>query len=392
MVKGFRFSGLHVGIKEDREKSDLALIVSDHPASAAAVFTLNRVRAAPVLLSAQRVPSENVRAIVVNSGNANACTGEQGMRDAMAMTSQVAQLLDGDPHQVLVASTGVIGRLLPMDVIGAGIKGAFNELDGSDRALAAAAQAILTTDTRTKIARRSLEINHRRIELVGFAKGAAMIGPNMATMLSFLLTDARVSSAKLSQALHRAVADTFNAISVEGHTSTNDTVFFLANGASGQDIGPFEDCAFEQATLELADELATMIVDDAEGATHRIDIEVSGTASDDDARRIAQSVANSPLVKTAIAGADPNWGRVCSAAGYAGVEFEEKDMSLWLNGELLYDRGAPTKFDPAATSKILRQQRNTLVRLVFTLGNGRARWRTSDLTAEYVRLNADYTT
>lgn len=219
-----------------------------------------------------------------------------------------------------------------------------------------------------------------------------MIGPNMATMLSFLLTDARVSSAKLSQALHRAVADTFNAISVEGHTSTNDTVFFLANGASGQDIGPFEDCAFEQATLELADELATMIVDDAEGATHRIDIEVSGTASDDDARRIAQSVANSPLVKTAIAGADPNWGRVCSAAGYAGVEFEEKDMSLWLNGELLYDRGAPTKFDPAATSKILRQQRNTLVRLVFTLGNGRARWRTSDLTAEYVRLNADYTT
>lgn len=390
LPKGFQFAGICAGIKPSGKK-DLALLVSDRPCSAAGVFTTNRVRAAPVQACQSRLLSEEIRGVVINSGNANACTGQQGRDDAETMCSDLARSLGCQSQQILVCSTGVIGRLLPMPVISAGIEKATTHLSASLQALEDAATAILTTDTRTKVSVQTVEIDGRPVHVLGIAKGAAMIGPNMATMLAFVLTDAAASPASLQNLLRAAVDDSFHCISVEGHTSTNDTVLLLANGASGVTIdehnGPFA-----SALRAVCQELAQAIIEDAEGASHKITIDVTGTRTDEEAKRIAKTVADSALVKTAIYGNDPNWGRICSAAGYAGVDFQEADMSLKVNGTLLYDRGKPTDFDEAAESQRMRDQRETLVELIFTLGEGHCRFWTSDLTREYVHLNADYTT
>lgn len=383
---GFRAAGLKAGIKPSGGL-DLALLAADGPCAAAGRFTTNRVAAAPVQWCRPLVPSASIRGIVVNAGNANAATGEQGLRNARRMAECAAEALGGTPEQYLVASTGVIGRQLAMDRVEAGIAGAAGLLSAGAEGFDLASRAILTTDTRPKVV--SIAAGH--YTLFGMAKGAAMIGPRMATMLGFLLTDAPIAPDDLDRILGEAVEETFNCISVEGHTSTNDTVLALASGSGGPLAGaPLVD--FEVALHRACAELASAIVDDAEGATHRIIIDVEGCADREQARTIARAVADSPLVKTAIHGADPNWGRIVSAAGYAGVPFEESGLSLWVNGTELYREGAPLDFDAAAVSAGIKAEKDVSLRLLLDLGTASIRFWTSDLTAEYIRLNADYTT
>ena len=391
LAHGYRYAGVHCGIRPDPDRLDLALVVSDEAAAAAGVFTQNRVCAAPVRVSQERLPSAAARGIVICSGNANACTGEQGMRDARRMTERAARTLECRAEQMLVCSTGVIGRLLPMDRVEPGIADAGKKLSPDAAAFDRAARAILTTDTRIKVSTRSLAIDGTEVRITGFAKGAAMIGPNMATMLAFVLTDAPVAMDDLARLAPQAAERSFNSISVEGHTSTNDSLIFLANGAGPKLTGAALR-RFEESATSVCADLARAIAADAEGASHLITIDVEGLRSEDEARRVAKAVADSALVKTAIFGADPNWGRIVSAAGYAGVAFEETDLSLWLGDFLLYERGAPTPFDAAQVSAWLKNHREIPMRLQFTLGSARCTFYTCDLTYEYVRLNADYTT
>jgi glutamate N-acetyltransferase/amino-acid N-acetyltransferase len=387
LARGYRYAGIVSGLRSEPDRRDVAVVLSDRPARAAGVFTQNRVCAAPVQISRERLPSADVRGIVVCSGNANACTGEQGLADARRMAQLVASHLPCRPEQVLVASTGVIGRPLPMPILEAGIPKAVREAAPGRDALNHAAHAILTTDTGIKIATRE----QGGFTITGFAKGAAMIGPNMATMLGFVLTDAAVNEADLHHTLKAATERSFNVISVEGHTSTNDTVFLLANGEGAPLAGP-ELAAFQDAVTSVCVELARKIALDAEGAEHLITIEVDGCRTDAEAKQIAKTIAESALVKTAVFGADPNWGRVVSAAGYSGVMFEEKDLSLWMGDMLLYRNGTPLPFDAASASGYLKHNREVHFKLKFTLGSGRCTFYTCDLTNEYVRLNADYTT
>ena len=390
LPKGYRAVAVRAGIKPSGNL-DLAIFASDEPASAAGTFTTNRIAAAPVQWDRARVPSSKVRAIVVNAGNANAATGAQGLADAKATAEAAALALDCEPDAVLVASTGVIGHPLPMDRLLAGLAHALEELDHSQASFRAASEAIMTTDTHPKVVTRVATIGGTEVRLIGICKGAAMIGPRMATMLAFFLTDAAVESDALATILRGAVDRSFNCVSVEGHESTNDTVLLLANGAAG---GPpvGNDPAFAAMVEDSCVELARMIAGDGEGATHRITIDVEGARTVEEARTVARAVADSPLVKTAIHGADPNWGRIVSAAGYSGVPFAEADLSLWLNGVPLYRDGAPIPFDAVSVSAGIRADREVGIRLVFGLGSASLRFWTCDLTAEYVRLNADYTT
>jgi len=391
--KGYKMAGVHCRLKKDPDKPDLALVESDRPATAAGVYTQNLVHAAPVALDRERTPSASIRAVVVNAGNANACTGRRGMDDARRMAALAAAACGAGPEEALVMSTGVIGHFLPMDKIEQGIAAAAVKLGDSDNHLQSAARAILTTDTVTKLSGRTVVLEGIEIRVIGFAKGAAMIGPNMATMLALILTDAALAPQTAQQALADVVNDTFNCISVEGHMSTNDTVLLLANGAAGG--RPLEGDSlgqFRAALGEVCGELARAIPADGEGATHLVTIDVTGCATRADARRIAKTVAESALVKAAIAGADPNWGRIVSAAGYAGVPLAPGRIRLRLNGTLLFDQGAPVPLDAAAVSASLRENRETHVELVFGEGTAAARFWTTDLTAEYVRLNADYHT
>ncbi len=390
---GFSGTALYCGVKEDTSKLDLSLIVSDRPAVGVGVYTQNLVKAAPVLLDKERTPSESIRGVIINSGVANACTGEQGMQDAESMTALTAEAIDSEAEQVLVLSTGVIGEHLPMDKISSGIAKAATQLAGDDHSLQLAAQGMMTTDTVHKIRSRKVNISGREITVTGLAKGAAMIGPNMATMLGIVMTDAPLLSADAQEALSEAVVESFNCISVDGHTSTNDTVLLLANGAAGGEPLADKDLAAFRATLvEVCEDLAISIPTDGEGATHLITVEVHGCATKDEAIRIAKTIADSPLVKTAVAGADPNWGRIVSAAGYAGVPFDPEKVALLINGLQVYENGTPVDFDEATVSDSIKNNRDTL--LVLLLGEGKysARFWTTDLTAEYVRLNADYRT
>ena len=391
--QGFRVAGVHCGIKRNPNKEDCALVVSERPCAAAGVYTQNLVFAAPVKLDRARTPSDRIRVVAINSGNANACTGERGEQDALEMSRLAAQACGAQAEQALVLSTGIIGEFLPMEKISAGIQAAAARLGGSDDALLTAARGMLTTDTRHKLAGKTLELSGRKVQITGMAKGAAMIGPNMATMLCVLLTDARLEPAQAQASLSAAVNNSFNCISVEGHMSTNDTVLLLANGAAGgESLSGGDLTAFEQALNEVCVELAQAIPADGEGVSHVVTIDVAGCASREAAHRIAKTVANSPLVKTAIAGADPNWGRIVSAAGYSGVAFDPRGVSLKVNGFSLYQQGAPTKFDAKAVSESIRSQRDTSVVLQFSEGSASVRFWTTDLTAEYVKLNADYHT
>ncbi len=387
----WRFASQSCGIRGDTNRRDLAIVISDAPATAAGVFTQNRVFAAPVRVCRERLPSSDVRGLVVCSGNANACTGREGYEDALRMCSLTAESVGCKPQQVLIASTGVIGRRLPMQKIEAGIRQASATLQPTSTALADAAQAILTTDTCIKVSTRRIKAGTADIVLSGFAKGAAMIGPNMATMLAFVLSDASVASGDLQRIIARAAEQSFNAISVEGHTSTNDSLIVLANGTGPhlQGVALFE---FSEAVTSVCRDLARAIAADAEGAKHLITLEVEGLRTEAEAQRVARTIANSALVKAAIYGADPNWGRIVSAAGYAGVEFAETDLSLWLGDALLYQAGTPLQFDARQVSGYLRDNREVHMRLRFTLGSAKFTFWTCDLTPEYVHMNADYTT
>lgn len=391
--RGYRLAGVHCGIKRNPAKHDLALIVSERPAVAAGVYTQNQVVAAPVLLNRARTPSETIRAVAVNSGNANACTGDRGLDDAKAMARHAAEAAGIRAEEVLVLSTGIIGEFLPLKKIAAGLAAAAGKLADDDEALAAAARGMMTTDTVHKLAGRTLELAGRTVQLTGLAKGAAMIGPRMATMLAVVLTDAPLKSSDAQAWLAAAVDESFNCISVDGHMSTNDSVLLLANGVTGGEPLTGTDAeAFRAALREVCIELARAIADDGEGATHLITIDVTGCASRADAHAIAKTVAESPLVKTAIAGGDPNWGRIVSAAGYAPVKIDPGRLTLELNGFLLFAGGAPQPADEAAVSQSIRENRETHVVLRLEAGDAAVRFWASDLTAEYVRLNADYHT
>jgi glutamate N-acetyltransferase / amino-acid N-acetyltransferase len=391
--KGYLLAGVHSRIKRDPRKQDLSLVMSETPASAAGVYTKNLVYAAPVALDRSRTPSDRIRSVVICSGVANACTGEQGLRDAEEMARLAASACGAEPDQALVLSTGVIGSFLPMDKVAQGISAAAVKLGRSETQLIAAARGMLTTDTIHKLAGQTVSIGGREIQITGMAKGAAMMGPNMATMLALILTDAALAPAVAQAALAAATDDSFNCMSVDGHMSTNDTVLLLANGAAGGEPLCGDDLATFQAALnEVCVELAKAIAGDGEGATHLVTIEVSGCATRETALELAKTVANSPLVKTALHGADPNWGRIVSAAGYANVPFNPNGVTLRLNGFLLYQNGAPVEFDGRAVSTSIRDNRDTLIQLEFSEGAAARRFWTADLTAEYVRLNADYHT
>lgn len=388
--RGFRAAGVGVGIKA--RGLDLALIVSDTPATAAAVFTTNRAQAAPVLVSRDHLERSGglARAVIVNSGCANACTGDDGLVAARDMVEATAVELGCPTEQVLVASTGVIGVTLPIAKILAGLPSAVEAL-GTNQG-AAAARAIMTTDPFPKEATTSVTIGGREARVGGAAKGSGMIEPMMATMLGFLTTDASVPQPLLDRALRDAVDDTFNAITVDGECSTNDCVMLLANGASGALVSSGASYEiFVGAVRDVCRELAMGIVRGGEGATKLVTVVVTGAASKVDARRAAKAIANSLLVKTALHGGDPNWGRLIAVAGRAGVGFELSRARVTIGPTVLFENGCP--FDEAAPEAAEYLKRAD-VEVGVNLGVGDAAstvW-TCDLSAEYVRINAEYRT
>lgn len=386
LPNGFTVAGHHCGLKQATQDEDLALFLCAGPSVAAGVYTQNQIVAAPVLIDRQRTPNASTRAVIINAGNANACTGEQGLRNAHRMIEKTATATGVKPAEVLIMSTGIIGEQLPMDVVEQGIELAANQLAATDEALQAAARGILTTDTKTKIATTS-SLNR----VTGIAKGSGMIGPNMATMLSLIMTDATLHPTDAQQLLAAAVDKSFNAINVDGHTSTNDTVLLLASGRDTP-LEAEELAAFSRDLTDVCTDLAKQIVDDGEGATHLIAIEVTGAESDADARVIAEAIANSPLVKTAMAGNDPNWGRIVSAAGYAGPPLDLVAMELTLNGVSIFRNATPVEFDAKALSTNLAANREVRIQLRVGSNNGSARYWTCDLTHGYVTINADYHT
>jgi glutamate N-acetyltransferase/amino-acid N-acetyltransferase len=391
-VKGFKQSGAHGGLKPDN-KLDIALLASDRPCRAAGVFTTNRIKAAPVLYDQTLLadPAASVRAIIVNAGNANACTGEVGMTNVRLTSEHTARQLGCQPSEVLVLSTGVIGVQLPMDALVRGIDAAAQALD--DGAWEDAARAIMTTDTRPKVASIAADPGYT---ITGIAKGAGMIAPNMATMLAMVATDAELSGDTLASALRSAVEKSFNRIVVDGDMSTNDTVLLLANGASGVSVSA-GDPVFQAALDDVCSRLAQAIVRDGEGATKFVAIEVTGASTGTDAHAIAQSIARSPLCKTAFYGSDPNWGRILCAAGYCGVDIQPDQLRLWLldaGGVIasqLVDGGRPCDYDePAAIA--LMQTPEWGFRLDLGMGREAATVWTCDFSYEYVTINGHYRT
>ncbi|MEZ6059928.1 MAG: bifunctional glutamate N-acetyltransferase/amino-acid acetyltransferase ArgJ [Planctomycetaceae bacterium] len=395
LPRGFRASGTTCGIKASG-KPDLALFVSDSPASAAGVFTTNRVCGAPVTVTRGRVPSESVRAVIINSGNSNACTGTRGIEDAQAMTAAVAAQIGCSREDVLVCSTGVIGVPLPMGIVQAGIPKAVSALGDCGASFLNAATSMMTTDTFAKQASVEVQLGGRSVRIAGCAKGAAMIAPNMATMLSLVMTDAVLTAQQCDEALRFGVDRTFNCISVDGHMSTSDTVLLLASGASGVQPSGDDLTQLRNSVQQVCEKLATDIIRDAEGAEHFITVDVEGFETRAAAHCIAKEIADSALVKTAITGNDPNWGRITSAAGYAGIPFDPAYLSLTINDTEVYRAGTPLSFDSAALSRQMKSRREVHLRLVLSggpaSGGESVRYWTSDLTQEYVRLNSEYTT
>ena len=384
---GFRASGVAAGLKASG-RPDVGLLVSDVPATAVGVFTTNRVKAAPVLLAKRNLRNGVARGIVANAGNANACTGRQGLTDAKAMAIAAGKALGVKPAQMLVASTGVIGVPMNMPPLTAGIGAAAEALsaDGLD----ALAAAIMTTDTTPKTASAGLP----RGSIAGVAKGAGMIAPEMATMLCFVATDAPVERSLLAKALDRSSSASFGLISVDGCRSTNDCVFVLANGAAGGEPigeGHPDAPAFEQALGEVCRSLARQIVEDGEGATKVVAVTVRGATNQREAKEAATRIADSVLLRCALHGADPNWGRVLAALGTAKIPFDPALVGVWLGGEQLCDRGGPGPGDRDKARAALQERE---VEVIADLGRGDASVTllTNDLTPEYIRINSEYST
>lgn len=391
--KGFRLAGVHCGIKSNAAKEDLTLIVTDADSVAAGVYTQNLVVAASVVQNRAKTPCHDFRVVVVNSGNANACTGERGDSDCREMTRLAAEVVGATENQALVMSTGIIGHFLPMEKIKSGIAAATAKIGTDADAFDSAVRGITTTDKFLKTASRSVEIAGQTVQVTAMAKGAGMIGPNMATMLCVVMTDAKLTAPAAQELLTHAAELSFNCISVEGHTSTSDTALLLASGGAG--VTPTSEAdraAFQQTLDEVCVELAKLIPSDGEGATHLITLDVTGCATRADARQIAKTVTESPLVKTAITGNDPNWGRIVSAAGYAGVAFDPAKVTLTINNTLIYKAGMPVAYDEKVVSDSMRDSFEVHLLLAFGEGDASIRFWASDLTVEYVNFNSDYST
>jgi glutamate N-acetyltransferase/amino-acid N-acetyltransferase len=388
--RGYRAAGIHAGLKKDGGL-DLGLIYSVTPAAAAAVFTRNRVQAAPVILDRQRIGSGRAQAVIVNSGNANCCTGERGMRDADGMARATAAALGVAPTDVLVASTGVIGQPLPIEKIEAALPGLTRQL--APEGFPDLAQAILTTDTEPKLVSRAGTAGGCDYRMVAVAKGAGMIRPDMATMLCFVCTDAEVSAAILDQALRRAVNASFNRISIDGDTSTNDTVILMANGCSGARLATAADeQEFANLLEDILLELARWIVRDGEGVNKTVEIRVEGARTPEDALRVADTIAHSPLVKTAFFGQDANWGRILAAAGRAGVPLDPDRLDLFFDDVQMVAGGAGRGPDAEANATAVLERSAFTVTLDLNQGPEGARLLTCDFSLDYVRINADYRT
>lgn len=392
LPRGFKYAGVTGGIKPSGKK-DLALIVSDTAAVAAGVYTQNVIRAASIDYNRQITPTDRFRGLIVNSGNANACTGAQGVADNQTMAENLASGLNAESAQMLVLSTGVIGRHLPMPKVSSAIQTAVDALGDSRTHFQAASQAILTTDQGPKTAHARFELGSETVRISAMAKGAGMIGPNMATMLAVMASDVRVPPAEAQSLLKRVADRSFNCISVEGHTSTNDALILICNGAASRNPLTADQLEhFESHLNRLAIELAKQIPADGEGATHLIEIRITGGPSNQAANQIAHSIANSNLVKTAILGGDPNWGRIVSAAGYCGIPLQASELALKVNGFPLFQAGTPVPFAAAEVSQSIKGNFETLIELVVGSGSGTATHWTSDLTVDYVKFNSEYTT
>ena len=390
---GFRAGAAAADIRGDGDviRLDVALVRSDTPAEAAGVFTRNLVKAAPVVISQLTLRRHKpIGAVVINAGNANACTGPEGFRDALRMCATTAEVLDLDPSEVLVCSTGVIGRPMPMERVNAGIR-ACAALD--DIAGEAAARAILTTDRRPKVAMAVADIAGVQVTVGGMAKGSGMIHPDMATLLALITTDANVAASVLQPLLQRVTDSTFNCVTVDGDTSTNDSAILLANGAAGG--APITDgpalAAFEAAVLDVCDSLAEQLVADAEGAERYFLVTVNGAVDTEQARRAARVVAESPLVKSAVHGGDPNWGRIVAALGRSGASFTLDRCRVAIGGVTVFERSAPTDADLDTIADALVQRRVT-IDVDLGAGDGAGHAWGCELTPDYVHINADYTT
>ena len=391
--RGFLAAGVACGIKKSG-KADLGLIVCPTGAKTAALFTTNKIVSAAVQVCKQHAKSTSISAVIVNSGNANCCTGRAGIKNAIEMCSETAKQIEVDPHNVLVASTGIIGEQLPIDKIAAGISKAVTKLSASAKAGSDFAKAIMTTDTRPKQAIRQLEISGKKITIAGAVKGAGMIAPNMATTLLFVTTDVAITKALLAKALKSAVGNSLNKLTVDGHQSTNDTAIILASGLAGN--RPItSQCPrykrFAKVLADLCDDLTRQMALDAEGATRMFKVIVKGAATKADAAKAARAVANYPLVKCAVRGADPNWGRIICAAGSAGVKLNPNRLSCKLGDITVFKNGAPKKFDAKKASKVISQKEHTIT---VDLGAGDVSdfCYGCDLSSEYVRINAEYHT
>jgi glutamate N-acetyltransferase/amino-acid N-acetyltransferase len=400
-ARGFRAGTAACGIKAftagasaipTGQKDDLCVVHSAYPCDTGGVFTTNKVKSASVVIDQLHLERNRVQALTINSGNANACTGAQGFRDALLMAKLSADRLDLDPDQVLVSSTGVIGRYLPMDAIKPGIALACESL--SAEAGDAAARAIMTTDTVPKTAHFELDVAGATVRVGGMCKGSGMIHPNMATMLAYITTDAAVESGLMARIV-RSIADrSFNQVTVDGDSSTNDTFLILANGAAGNEpirAGSVEAEQLEAGLTRVAQDLARSIARDGEGATKLITVRILDAASDDDAREAARVVASSSLVKTAVHGGDPNWGRIVCALGYSGAELALDRLHLTVGGLVVFERGAGVDVDLGAVRRAFEQPEIEIV-ATLGLGDGCAEAWGCDLSEEYVRINAEYTT
>lgn len=388
--RGFVFSSARAGIKESGEK-DIGLIVSEPPATAAAVFTTNSMKAAPLLLSMKNIGAKKHRAIIVNSGCANAMTGKRGVKDAQKTVTLLAKTLGCAGSELLIASTGGISRFLPMNKVGAAIPKLASTLT---RSPAGFARAIMTTDAWPKSAAKSVTVGGKKVTVWGAAKGAGMIHPDMATMLAFILTDAAISKPLLQSALREAVEETFNAITVDGDTSTNDTVYMMANGAAGGKAlrkASADWKKFVKAVNEVCASLAQKIVMDGEGAKRIARITVEQAASVKEARQVAEAIAGSLLVKTALHGGDPNWGRIMAAAGYSGVALDAGKISLYIGNCLACKKGAPVKNSEKKLAAQMRKKK-VEIRLLVGRGTASASMLFCDIGHDYVTLNSDYRT
>jgi len=389
--KGFKAGSIYGGIKISR-RTDCALLLSESPCTSAGTFTKNSFRSPTVEWCSDILPSSKIRSIIVTSGNANACTGKQGIRDTRRIASLTGNTLAIKPGEVLVGATGIIGQYLPMGNIEKAIPLLGKKIFSHKRDGTSFAEAITTTDTRCKEDAVTVSGKNGAYTIGGCAKGSGMIHPNMATMLSFLTTDVSISQKKLQKILRKVVNATYNTVTVDGDSSTNDMVLICANGISGSAIKTIEDEArFEEALFLLCNRLCEKIAADGEGATKRIQINVSGAKTEGDARLVARAVASSNLVKTAIFGKDPNWGRIVCAVGYSGASVSTRTFSVSLGGTKVFEQDRPVSFSVKSMDRILGKK-VVPIDIVIGKGSHRAVAQTCDLTYEYVKINADYHT